>query len=112
MTTAAWQRWGDGGHIRRREQQFCLFLNGLAGNVQNRFWPIRLAIKGRNIPASRNNDAHRLVASFLFEIFIETLSQEARVAPDNVVFARVVVGGAIEYLCTDPLLCNLVAVAQ
>ncbi len=65
-----------------------------------------------NVPTARNNNPHRLFGTLFLKVLLETFSQETCIAPDNIVFTGVIVVRAVEYLCTDALLCNLVSQTQ
>lgn len=89
-----------------------LFDKSLPRKLGNRFLHIRTVVKDRDVPTSRNNDPNRFLASLSFKILIEALSQQARITPDNIVFAWVVIGRAIKNLRTDTLLRNLTRVSH
>src|SRR5258708_15212790 len=83
-----------------------------ARKIRRRLQHVSTVVKDRDVSASRNDHPYALFASFFFKILIETLSQQARITPDNVVFAWIVIVRTIKDLRTDTLLRNLICVSH
>ncbi len=69
-------------------------------------------VENRNVATARDDNSHCFPGSLAIEVNIQPLAQQARIAPDNVVFARVVIGGAVENLGADALLGDLMRSSQ
>ena len=98
--------------LAKMPPQLSLAHAAVAGQARDRLLYIKPADKDRDVPTSRNINPQRLLESLIFKVFIEPLSQSARVTPHDIVFAWVVIGRAIEDLRADSLLRYLMSISH